>query len=380
MKRQVVLSVLQMALWLQSSPVPAQADVGLRVIEERAYTRPDAQELVVHSESLDRNFIVVVCAPSGPFVDAAAKLAAVYALDGGYGIAGPIGQLMSWSGAMSPAYVVSVSYPPSQERRQHDLLHRTRAGEAAILGGGGAAFSKFLTHELRPYLERRYPLDPNRAVLFGHSSAGLFVANVLASVPDAFDGFIIASPSMWEDPLAVAEVGKIADRGRGRRVFIAAGEFEPTIVANAAQLAAALGGVKPTFAITNVVFADATHVSYWPDLVPAAFRAVLPPANRPAAGKRVAMPVAKSELERITGVYGTSDGRTITVTQDDSRVFAMLSGTPRTEILAESPQQFFAPVEGFDVTFTFEGPVERPADAVVLSLNGTKIRALRADN
>ena len=350
---------------------------AVTVVREEAYTQPDTRELVLHSQSLERDFVVLVSAPSGPFVEAGKKLPAIYALDGGFGIAGPIGQVMSWSGSMAPAYVVSLSYPPGDQHRNHDLLHRPVSTDGVNIGGGGEAFAKFVIRELRPFLESRFPLDPDNAILLGHSLGGLFTANVLANSPESFAGFVIASPSTGADPNITSAMQAVADRGRGRRVFIAAGQYESSIVGNADRMAKALSGGTSTFDVVNVVYADATHVSYWPDLVPAAFRHVLPAANK-SPTKRVAVTLEKGQLDRIAGAYSIGDGRMLAISLRGSRVYATLAGTPETEILAESPQKFFSPVDGFDVTFTFEGSDTAPAQAVVVSLNGAKTRAVRA--
>lgn len=353
------------------------ANAKITVVDDRAYTLPQTRELVVRSPSLGRNFVVLVSMPGGPFVQADAKHPAVYVLDGGFGIAGPIGQTMSWSGAITPAYIVSVNYPSGDAHRTHDLLHHLRTrDDGTTEGGGGAAFATFLTHELRPLLESRFPLDPQRSILFGHSLAGLFTAKVMVSTPDAFSGYVIASPSTGADPGIVDAVAKVAARGRGRRVFIAAGQHESAIVRGAEQLAAALSGPNSTFDIEKVIYTDATHVSYWPDLVPAAYRHVLPAANKPAT-KRVAVTLNDADRARIAGTYAIANGRTLIVTLRGPRIFAIMAGTPETEIIAESPQQFFAPAQGFDVTFMFEGPTNVPAQAVVVSLNGAKTRAVR---
>ena len=66
--------------------------------------------------------------------------------------------------------------------------------------GGSALFLRFIDEELRPRLQAAYPIDPNRAILAGHSLGGLFAAYVLLNHPDDFQGYIITSPSFWADP------------------------------------------------------------------------------------------------------------------------------------------------------------------------------------
>ena len=210
-----------------SSSAVAAGSTAPTIVSQGLYATTGTRQFVLHSQRAGHDFLIVVSAPSGPFMQPGKKLPAIYTLDGGYGIAGPIAQMMSWAGTMSPAYVVSVSYPKGQEsNRDTDLLYRPVTRDGVTTGGAGAAFEAFLTQELRPFLEARYPLDPDRAVLFGHSYAGLFVANVLAESPDAFWGYVVASPSVWADAELLAKLVTAAPKGNGRHVYVAVGERE----------------------------------------------------------------------------------------------------------------------------------------------------------
>ncbi len=288
--------------------------------------------------------------------------------------------MMSGAGIMSPAYVVSVSYPGGQpSQRNSDLLHRPFSQDGATYGGGGAAFAAFLTQELRPFLEARYPMDPARAILFGHSFGGLFVANVLAETPEAFAGYIIASPSVWADPQLPARLALVAPKGAGRRVYVAVGEKEgvtvlqrPSMAEGADQIAAALSAPGATFVVEKHVFAGASEISYYPLLVPTAFAWMLPPP-----GARTAIALAPEALENLVGVYAMADGRLVTITRKQATLFAQLTGMPgQTPLLAETQRRFFVP-GGFDVSMTFEGEAGGPASAVDVRYNGADIRAVR---
>jgi predicted alpha/beta superfamily hydrolase len=364
------------------APALAQPAPAVKIVSEARYTPAGSQQLVVHSGRLGRDFIVVVSAPPpGPLVATGQKLPAVYTLDGGYGVVGPLAQMMAWAFMMSPAYVVSVDYPQGQSaKRDADFLHRATVRDGATIGGGGAAFEAFLTQDLRPFLEARYPLDPDKAILFGHSYGGLFAANVLADAPGSFAGFVIASPSVFADPQLLTRLAAAAPSGKGRRVFVAVGGLETTnnMVAGAEQVAATLSAPGSTFSVQRRVFAGETHISYYPLLVPAALAWVLPPGGAtPGAPPSARKPidVAPEALERLVGVYAIADGRLITVTRKNATLFAGMTGYPGGQVLAETPQRFFAP--GFDVVMTFEVGASGPATAVVVRINGAEIRAVR---
>lgn len=63
-------------------------------------------------------------------------------------------------------------------------------------------FKRFLTGEVVPMIDKRYRTS-DRKVLFGHSMAGAFSLFLLTAEPDAFDGFIAASPGVQGEDAAL---------------------------------------------------------------------------------------------------------------------------------------------------------------------------------
>ena len=353
----------------------AMAAPTFTIKSESPYQPGATRQFVLHSARLGHDVLVVVTAPPpSALLTPGQKLPAIYALDSGYGIAGPVGQMMVWGAVMSPAYIVSVGYPDGQAgERDTDLLHHQTVRDGKTIGGGGAAFQAFLIDELRPFLEARYPLDPHKAILFGHSYGGLFAANVLATAPGSFCGYIIASPSVSADPQVIARLAIVVHNGAASRVFIAAGEKEPIdMLGGVNQLAAELSAPGSNFTVEKRIFAGEDHISYYPQLVPAAFAWISPPST---VVVRRAIAVPASALERLVGVYALPDGRTVTVTSRDTKLFAALTGMPGGEVLAETPKIFF--VQGYDVLLTFEVGEEGPASALMLRINGAEARAAR---
>jgi predicted alpha/beta superfamily hydrolase len=375
----VVMSMLATSAFAQTTP-------ELTVLSESDYSAGGARQFAVHSALVARDFVVVVSPPPtfGSWVSADLKAAgskqfnqklpAIYALDAGYGVAGPMAQMMAGVGTMSPAYVVSVGYGEGQASWHNtDLLHRSVTDGGVTYGGGGAKFQAFLTEELRPFLEAKYPLDSTKAILFGHSFGGLFAANVLAESPGAFDGYVIASPSVWMDPQVLAKLANAA-KGNGRHVFVAVGEQEePRMLDGASQLAALLIAAPSSFKVQRRVFAGEGHISYYPLLIQAAFAWLVPPPG----ADRTAMTLSSEALQRIVGVYELADGRVVTVTLNAAKAFVQVTGMPgQSELLAETAQRFFLP-GGYNVLMTFEGATEAPASSLIISMNGTQLRASR---
>lgn len=356
---------------------PAYAQVS--VVSQRPYAPQGVEELVLKSKSLARDFVIVVSPPANPIVPGMApppagqKLPAVYALDGGYGVAAPIAQMLAISGVAAPAYVVSISYPPNAGRRDTDLLFHPVTEGASTYGGGGAAFMDFLTTELRPFLEARYPLDPGRAVLFGHSFGGLFAANVLAQNPGAFSGYIIASASVWRDPDLPARL-RAAGSGE-QRVFVAAGGNEDArMLAATDGIADAVSAPGSRLKVRRQIFEGDNHLSYYPKLAQAGLSWTIP-SN--AAG-RVPTSVSAEEMDRVTGVYQLADGRRATIERRGQKLYAQMTGIPgEIELLAENPRRFFV-AGGFDVVLFFDGQNGQRAGRLTLSVSGQDLDAERA--
>jgi len=96
--------------------------------------------------------------------------------------------------------IVGLGYP---EAKAYPLAARTRdftyatPGKAFAAGGGAANFYDFVSSQVRPYIEKQYATDPEHQVLSGHSFGGLFALYVLLNHPNAFDQYVIGSPSLW---------------------------------------------------------------------------------------------------------------------------------------------------------------------------------------
>ena len=149
--------------------------------------------------------------------------------------------------------IVGLGYP---EDKGYPLAARTRdytyaaPGEAFAAGGGAADFYQFLRHKVRPYIHRQLTADPDRQILAGHSFGGLFTLYVLLNHPEAFDDYVIGSPSLWwghgaivsdahgNVPSVPGKKAAVSDRatritgntdsvvGKNTRVTILQGEYE----------------------------------------------------------------------------------------------------------------------------------------------------------
>lgn len=350
------------------------APVSLTVKAEGPVVVRDAVSLTVHSAIVGRDFIVEVTPPRTPPVLPGQTAPVLYALDGGYDLVGPTGYMLGAAGVMAPAYIVAVGYPSGASARGTDLLFGPATSPDGIgwKGGGADAFLRFLTEELKPFIEARYPVAPERSVLFGHSLSGIFTANVLARRPSAFAGYLIASPSLWADPGVAERLHALRIEGAPRRVFIAHGGDETAyMIEGARRIAQALDGA-PGVVVRTRTFEGEQHISYYPALPNSAFPFLLPPDNAMRRPDPVALPPGR--LKRYLGTYQLADRRRIAVTQDEDGLVFKVEDREEAGLLAEAVDRFF--IRGADASIVFDAG-DAPAREMRISINGATALAAR---
>jgi predicted alpha/beta superfamily hydrolase len=346
----------------------------LTVVSEASVVEQNATRFVVHSDRLARNYEVTVQLPNAKVALPGQKLAAIYALDGGYGLAGPNSVFLSARAMMAPAIVVSLRLAPGQpSSRNEDFTHRPFTVDGKAFGGGGLAFEAFLLQDLKPFIEAKYPADPAGSVLFGHSLGGVFAANVFASHPDAFAGYIIGSVVVPRDPGLVDRVAEATARAHGQRVFLAVGGAEDATEAEKREMKRGFAALtaafkaKPGVTLQAKTYPGENHISYYPNLMLDGFRFVLPPTvpvDLPYA------PLSQSELARHLGGYALPDGHTLTIKPGfDGYLSAQLDDQPAAYWLPNGADRFYAYTVDLDVAFDPHG--------VTLTGRGVKVRAER---
>jgi predicted alpha/beta superfamily hydrolase len=249
------------------------------------------EQFVVRSKIVGRDFLIQVAKP--PSQDAGGKSPAVYVLDGNatFGLAANIMQGATASGAMAPAFIIGVGYP-SQRREDWQALRGRDLTFVRVpptdpsdheVTGEAMKFQRFLTEELRPLIEARYPV--NRAMLAGHSYGGLFAAHVLLNDPRAFDGYLIGSPSVWAEP-ALLDKAMAFIAPEKVPVFISVGAKEAQqndavyhMVANMTSLAARLTDHASNLDVQAWVVPDENHTTVKPAFLARALQFALPPPS-----------------------------------------------------------------------------------------------------
>jgi predicted alpha/beta superfamily hydrolase len=217
---------------------------------------------------------------------------------------------------VQPALVVGIGYPNATwldpDRRTFDytlplaeaLLPPRPDDRPWPPTGGADQFLDFLQHEVQPWIEREFDVDPARRALFGHSFGGLLVLHALFTRAALFNSYIAASPSIWfgGDGLRT-EMNRFmaapGDRGQ-RDLMITVGSLEQSggspdqsersghqawlkrnrMVDNARELAATLSVMAPSaLRVCFNQFDDENHASVVPAAISRTLRFAL-------AGKR----------------------------------------------------------------------------------------------
>jgi predicted alpha/beta superfamily hydrolase len=134
--------------------------------------------------------------------------ATVYVLDGywDFALVNTLRGALQYDEAIPDVIVVGIGYsgltPDAaqiQELRASDYtptpVEKDRPGS-----GRAPEFLRFLSDELVPFIESRYPADPEKRVLAGVSFGGLFALYTLFERPELFSGYLAMAPAIrWDD-------------------------------------------------------------------------------------------------------------------------------------------------------------------------------------
>lgn len=267
-------AAIAIAAALLAGAAPAAAQPVQIISPPGPATISRSEQFTVWSKPTGREYRIQVAEPVRPVLPGE-KVSVIYVLDGNYmfGMAADVARNLQIVREMGPTYIVAIGYNAETlggwiDGRLQDYIHvRGAIGGGPEVGGGGAAFQKFLVEGLKPLIEARYPgIDPARSYLYGHSLGGQFAANVLLGQPDAFAGYLIGSPSIWAEPSLVDRARAAAAKGSGRRVFlgvegVAPDEDAQRHVRLGGEFGAALKGPGSTWAVDHRTYPRETHVS-----------------------------------------------------------------------------------------------------------------------
>ncbi len=158
-----------------------------------------SQYHALHSKVLDHDYHIFVKTPQIDPADKNKKLPVVYLLDGGVHFPSmvPYSRYMTLFEEIPPVIQVGISYGTSDwqkgNKRSHDF---TLPAASRDHYGGAEKFHQFLTTELFPLIESKYPTDPQQRILFGHSLGGQFALYCAMFQPHTFSGLIASNPAI----------------------------------------------------------------------------------------------------------------------------------------------------------------------------------------
>lgn len=199
--------------WLLAEERPA-SDTGSRLHAPAStlsrYAVPGTETFTMRSRYNGARYRIMVSIPSKPAP--AEGYPVLYALDGN-AYFGSMAEAMRMQSrhplGLAPGIIVGIGYDSYEEepfvtdRRFYDLTTQSIPNFARPDGtpwpttGGAAFFLAFIEEELKPEIERRYPINRSRQGLFGHSLGGFFALYALMQRPGTFRTYIAGSPSIW---------------------------------------------------------------------------------------------------------------------------------------------------------------------------------------
>jgi len=258
-------------------------------------TVPRSEVHTLSSEVRGRDYRISVAFPMS-YGETDADYPVLYTLDAdlGYALGPTILGTLALGGEVEEAIIVGIGYgdvsvedwqwlrgidlTPTQDATYEEQIRQMAPDAQEVLAGRANEFLRFLTEEVRPFVESRYRVAEEGNGLFGDSLGGLFALYTLFHAPESFDRYIVGSPSIWWDDRVTMQYEEDYAAGHSdlaAEVFMSVGllEEDPKVPASAAaamvsnvrELADRLNGRGyPNLTLTTHFFEGETHLSVVP--------------------------------------------------------------------------------------------------------------------
>ncbi len=205
-------------------------------------TLPQAEQRLLHSSHTDRDYRIFVSLPQHEPPPGGYPV--LYVLDGNALFPSLAIQAQALEARPDPSLrnsvlIVGIGYPGEglydfkarAEDYTPDAGDRQPLTDRERPSGGAERFLEFIETELKPVIAKRYPVDPARQTLFGHSYGGLFTLYAMLNRPQAFSGYVAASPSIWRyqsdiERSLTAFDKKVGQHPRQARLLVTVGSAE----------------------------------------------------------------------------------------------------------------------------------------------------------
>ncbi len=132
--------------------------------------------------------------------------------------------------------------------------------------GGAEQFERFLTTELKPWIEGQFAVNEKEQSLFGHSLAGYYALWTYFHRTETFQHYMAISPSVWWNDFELMKEQRTTTRNT--TLMIAVGERESFMVEEARAFFEQLREPSATF----YVVPNENHASVVPTVMSRAFR------------------------------------------------------------------------------------------------------------
>ncbi|WP_226019051.1 alpha/beta hydrolase [Novosphingobium sp. FKTRR1] len=201
------MSVKSLIATLLIATIPVHAGPAFAQQTVKPYTMSRSVQFDMTSKINGRSYRIFVHTPATPPPPGGYPVLYVTDGNGTFPVAAGQADINTLEG--SAVMVVGIGYPTDDlaapmQLRNKDLTPTPPSGvlidrpnAKAADYGGGEAFYRFLTEELRPAIAATNPVNPKNQALYGHSLGGLFTLHVLFNHPEAFRSYIASSPSIW---------------------------------------------------------------------------------------------------------------------------------------------------------------------------------------
>lgn len=199
------LSLLVALCCLCNSALAAPASVPASYVLEHTEVRD------IRAQALKRDYQLYVALPDS-YQQGSKRYPVLFVVDANYGfpIVRNIAQRLNKHAGMEEVVVVGLSYANgdggvySRRRdytpttpRKHDYRSDMPGRQPAF--GEAAAYGKFLSEEVFPFIASHYRVNMRRKVFIGHSYGSLLGLQFLLTAPRTFEHYILGSPSLWYD-------------------------------------------------------------------------------------------------------------------------------------------------------------------------------------
>lgn len=148
------------------------------------------------SDTLERPLHLYVRVPDS---NTGEPLPVVYLLDGGitYPLLSAYYHYLRLGDELPEMVLVGISYGSDRfEGGNYRSSDFTAPSDEREWWGGAPRFQQMLASELLPWVEARYPADPARRVILGHSLGGQFVLYSALTRPELFWGHLASNPAL----------------------------------------------------------------------------------------------------------------------------------------------------------------------------------------